>query len=382
MNKHLKTSGKSHGERASLRVLHLCQRDDPAAGGAARVAVELVKRLTAQGIEAECLFLYGGPGELSEDIRDRTTWLGLSSSKDVFLHGWRLFSFIGKTKPDIIHHHDGVTWSHLLTLLGYHGIRYGHAHNDGPQNGANARIRFANWVHRKTYDYLIAVSEATGEAWRTRGVNDKQIKLIPNGVDPSKFYPGTNEDKLDVRRKWNIPDKAKVILSVGRLSIGMKGTDDFLRVLFHLDESYYALIAGVGADEELLRTLAEDLGVSERVRFCGLINPVFPCYQAADMLVVTSHFEPFGLMVVEAMACGIPVAAFATVGGVMAVLHDAQALVSVKRDPEALANLIQTDLNQPEKRAASLRTVCNVVKEKYSWDSAAKKLAVLYKRDE
>ncbi|MFT6792624.1 MAG: glycosyltransferase involved in cell wall biosynthesis [Rubritalea sp.] len=360
-----------------MKVLHICQRDDPAMGGAARVAVELVKRLNAHGIDARCLFLYGGPGGLSTEIREQSSWLGLMSSKDVLLKGGRLLAFLKETQPDIIHHHDGVTWSHLMTRLGYHGIRYGHAHNDGPQKGAPARMRFANWVHRQTYQHLIAVSSVTAEAWTNRGFSENRVELLPNGVDTAKFYPGSKIEQSSARKKLDIPSEAKVLLSVGRLHLGMKGTDDFLRVISELDGDYYGVIAGVGPDEDLLRKLAASLGVADRVRFCGLVDPVLPCYHATDLLMVTSHFEPFGLMVVEAMACGLPIAAFATTGGVMAILQKSGALISPQRDPAHLASLIKTAFESDEDEQKSLANL-DLVKNDYSWDAAASALAASY----
>ncbi|MDB4142974.1 glycosyltransferase family 4 protein [Akkermansiaceae bacterium] len=360
-----------------MKVLHICQRDDPATGGAARVAVELVKRLPNHGIEAQCLFLYGGPGELSEEIRDRTSWLGLSSSKDVLFKGGRLLTFIKKVKPEIVHHHDGVTWSHIMTGILYRGIRFGHAHNDGPQTGASARIHFANWIHRHTYQHLMAVSSSTANAWVKRGFTRKKIELLANGVDVSKFHPASELEQERARKKLGVPNEAKVLLSVGRLHMGMKGTDDFVRVISELDDDYYGLIAGVGSDEGKLRQLAVELGVADRVGFCGLVNPVVPCYHAADMLLVTSHFEPFGLMVVEAMACGLPVAAFDTVGGVMEILKKSGALMSSQRDPSRMASLIKTALESDEDDP-TMQTNLERVKSDYSWDAAAKKLASLY----
>tara|TARA_B110000908_G_C10211083_1_gene430266 strand:+ start:181 stop:1245 length:1065 start_codon:yes stop_codon:yes gene_type:complete len=348
-------------------------------GGAARVAVELVKRLNAHGIDARCLFLYGGPGGLSTEIREQSSWLGLMSSKDVLLKGGRLLAFIKETQPDIIHHHDGVTWSHLMTRLGYHGVRYGHAHNDGPQTNAPARIRFANWVHRHTYQHLLAVSSSTAHAWENRGFAEARIEVLPNGVDSAKFYPAAVAEKSTARERWGIPSEAMVLLSVGRLHVGMKGTDDFLRVLAELSDDYYGLIAGAGPDEEMLRALAVDLGVAERVSFCGVVSPVLPCYHAADMLLVTSHFEPFGLMLVEAMACGLAIAAFATTGGVMEVLQKSAAVISLQRDPAHLADLIKAEFKSGDgdlKKRANL----DLVKKDYSWDAATSALADSYAR--
>ncbi|MCX6879279.1 MAG: glycosyltransferase family 4 protein [Verrucomicrobia bacterium] len=361
-----------------MRVIHICQRDDSATGGAARVAVELVRRLPRYGIDSKCLFVYGGQGDLSRDISDRALWLGLESAKDALTQGHRLLELLRNQDADAVHHHDGLSWTHVLTRLGFKGMRYGHAHLDGPQVGAPFRHQFAHWVHCKTYDRLIAVSETTRQAWIGAGFPEKNTTCIPNGVDTSKFYPPSDQDRIEARRELGLPENSRVLLSVGRLHVGMKGTDDFLRVFSHLTPDWWAVIAGTGSDESLLRSLANDLGVAGRVRFCGLVSPPLPCYHAADMLAVTSHYEPFGLMVVEAMACGLPIAAFSTTGGVMELLSRSSAIVCPQRVPGALAKLIQAiDFHSPEVLGTSL-AARELAKMEYSWDAASATLAAYY----
>ncbi|WP_208344638.1 hypothetical protein, partial [Aetokthonos hydrillicola] len=110
-----------------LRVLHICQRDDIATGGSVRVAAEYVKRLPNHEVDAHCLFLYGSPGYFQSELDKRAHYLNIKNSRDILKFG-RLSKFLQQFQPQIIHHHDGLLWSHLLTFFHPGKIKIAHAH--------------------------------------------------------------------------------------------------------------------------------------------------------------------------------------------------------------------------------------------------------------
>ena len=171
---------------------------------------------------------------------------------------------------------------------------------------------------------------------------------------------------------------AHVIAFVGRLHNAMKGPDDFLRILALLPIGFHGLIAGVGPDEPLLRALAVDLGISNRVVFAGSLAMPIKSYHAANMLVMTSHYEPFGLVVLEATACGIPVAGFSARGGVMELLHRLDAIIVKHRNCRELADAVIRLVN--ESKANSSVFKARSYREGYSWDRSALLLAQSYSR--
>ncbi|MDC1198089.1 glycosyltransferase family 4 protein [Algibacter sp.] len=339
-----------------MRVLHICQRDDPATGGAARVAVELVRRLPDCGVDAQCVFVYGGRGALSAGIEGQTHWLGVNSSRQAAIGILRLVQLIKRLKPDIIHHHDGLIWTHLVTYFQQRAVVIGHGHLDGPQPGASMKKRLSHVVHLKTYKHLVAVSEFTRRAWIATGYSESITTVLPNGVDTKKFYLTDSAQRTEAKLLLGIPAGVKVALSVGRLHVGMKGTDDFIRVVKLLGDGWHGVIAGVGPDELALKGLCQELGIDDRVHFVGLLDPVLVGYHASDSLIVTSHYEPFGLMAVEALACGLPIIGFATRGGVMDILKFAQATVIENRDVNLMAKAILegTNLQVSESRRKSV----------------------------
>jgi len=346
-----------------MRVLHICQRDDPATGGAARVAVELVRRLPDCGVDAQCVFVYGGRGALSAGIEGQTHWLGVKSSRQVAIGILRLVRLIKRLKPDVIHHHDGLTWTHFVTYTQQRAVVIGHAHLDGPQEGASMKRRLSHLVHAKTYKRLVAVSEFTRQAWISTGYPESRTVVLPNGVDGQCFYIADSAQRTKAKLLLGIPANVKVALSVGRLHMGMKGTDDFIRVVQALGSDWHGVIAGVGPDEVALKDLCQELGINERVHFVGLLDPVLVGYHASDLLIVTSHYEPFGLMAVEALACGLPVIGFATKGGVMDILKFAQASVIENRDVGLMAKTINERMDL---QISAVRRLAAI--ERYDWN--------------
>jgi D-inositol-3-phosphate glycosyltransferase len=143
---------------------------------------------------------------------------------------------------------------------------------------------------------------------------ERKIVIIPCGVNLKLFQPG---DRADSRRRLGIPPDRRVVLFVGRFA-ALKGVDALLEAAADLaqriSDLQLVLVGGDGPESAGLRSLTrltETLGLRDRVWFPGRIEqdrlPVY--YSASDLLVLPSHYESFGLVVLEALACGTPVAA-------------------------------------------------------------------------
>lgn len=360
-----------------MRAIHLVQRDDPATGGAGRVAVELVKRLPEFGVDAKCLFLYGEPGPFAAELPGQCIHLMLRSARDAWRGSALLRGTLLRERAEVVHHHDGLTWTHLVTPLVPRVRRYGHAHLDPPGPNAPWRHRLAGFLHRRTYGRLVCISEDTRRAWVASGFPTARTVVIPNGVDTDAFTPPTGAQSLAARERLGLPPDAAVIGYCGRLHNAMKGTDDFLRVVAVLPEQVWGVLAGSGPDEDALRALAVELGVAGRVHFAGALSPALPLYHASNAFVLTSHYEPFGLVALEAVACGLPVFAFAARGGLDALLRDVGATVIGPREPRQLAAAL---LNFLDRECVNGNPPAgNDALARYSWTAAARALAEDYR---
>jgi glycosyltransferase involved in cell wall biosynthesis len=361
-----------------LKVLHICQRDDPATGGAVRVAAEYVKRLPNYDVDAHCLFLYGSPGYFQSELGDRTHYLGIQNSRD-FLKFGRLVNFLRHFQPHIIHHHDGLLWSHLLTFSHPGVVKVAHAHLGASKEGLLSRGALAAWLQRQSTDLLICITEDTRKSHIEQGgYLPNRTQVLYNGVDRDRFYPPTDTERAIARCQFGLPADVPVIGFVGRLHCQMKGTDDFLRAIALLPAHFWALVVGAGPDADDLKNLAATLGISERVVFTGIVEKPTTAYHSMDVFCLTSHWEPFGLVVAEAMACQVPVVGFACAGGVNELLTPDTGCVLPYRDLEALAQAVIEAIEYPGHWHQRHTKAASVLEHSHNWEKNASRLAHLY----
>lgn len=170
-------------------------------------------------------------------------------------------------------------------------------------------------------DYLIAVNREVGEELRAWGVSSKRIGELPNAIDTDQFMPCEDKEaaRLCLFPSANGWRKKTWFLYVGRLSPA-KGVDVLLSAWAKLplqicDESLL-LIVGDGAEKASLMAQCKQLGVDSSVKFLGRREEVFDFYQAADVVVLPSRWEGLSNVMLEAMACGLPVICTAVGGAV------------------------------------------------------------------
>lgn len=173
--------------------------------------------------------------------------------------------------------------------------------------------------------HVIAVSQALREAMEGLGMPASHMTVIPNGVDGAKFFPGS---KSAARQALGLPDK-RIVLSVGGLT-SSKGFDLLLKSMKTLAEELHArdcylVIVGEGALRRELEQLASALHLQDHVRFVGAVphRDLHQWYHAADVFCLASRREGWPNVVLEALACGIPVVA-ADVGGVPEIVCSPQ----------------------------------------------------------
>jgi glycosyltransferase involved in cell wall biosynthesis len=132
--------------------------------------------------------------------------------------------------------------------------------------------------------------------------------IVKPGIDPLRFRFMASCDG-ELRRQNTTPEDAVVLLFVGRL-VAAKGLDRAISALQDLPEHFVLWIVGSGAQSHELEALATRLGVLDRVRFLGPRSDVERYYQAANVFLMTSRYEPLGQTILEAAASGLPVVAF------------------------------------------------------------------------
>ena len=213
------------------------------------------------------------------------------------------------------------------------------------------------------------------------GASPERLCVSAPGVDHRLFSPG---DQLEARQRLGLDDHP-VVLFVGRIQ-AHKGIDTAIRMLNHLPAPTRLIVVGGpsgpdGADElEHLRKLTARLGLVDRVEF---VSPrphdrLADFYRAADVLVMPSRSESFGLAAVEAQACGLPVVA-ARVGGLgYTVAESESGLLVDGHDPAPFAAAVGAVLDHPGFRA-QLSSGAVRFASRFSWDAASERLLGLYR---
>ena len=209
-----------------------------------------------------------------------------------------------------------------------------------------------------------------------------RVEIIPPGVDHTLFSPGPPRE---ARRRLGLPTDRAVLLFVGRIQ-PLKGVGIAVRVLAELSarDAELVIVGGPsGADGPAevarLHQLAESLGVADRICWVRPVphDRLADWYRAADVCLVPSRSELFGLVALEAAACGTPVVA-ANVGGLRTLVDHAETGFLVDgRDPAGYAAPVEALLDAPG-RAAAMGSRAAVRAGRYTWSIAAARLRRLY----
>jgi len=199
----------------------------------------------------------------------------------------------------------------------------------------------------------VVVSSTGGiEYLKSLGYPARQISLAPTAVNNSWWREQAARANRDaVRASWRIPTGASVALFCAKLQ-QWKGPMDLLEAFARANvTNSYLVFAGEGPERGRLEGRAADLGVSDRVRFLGFVNQsqLPSVYRAADVFVLPSLFEPFGLVVNEAMLCGLPVVVSDRVGAKFDLVRpNENGYVFPAGDSKALEEILRQVLPHPE----------------------------------
>ncbi|MFI6736421.1 glycosyltransferase [Nonomuraea sp. NPDC050451] len=279
--------------------------------------------------------------------------------------------------PDVVHAHfwmsgqaalqaaEGVPVVQTFHALGTVKRRW---QGDADTSPAH-RIDTERAIGRRADAVLATCGDEVAEL-RAMGVPERRIAVVPCGVDLSVFRP----DGPVAPRTGD-----KLILSIGRL-VPRKGVDTVIRALRRIPDADLVIAGGLEDDEEAVRLyeLARAYGLERRVHVIGSVprEHVPALMRSADVLVAVPWYEPFGMVSIEAMACGVPVVASA-VGGHLDTVAGCGVLVPPRR-PRALARALSDVLDHPGKRAELAAAGALRARERYGWPRVAELTEAVY----
>jgi D-inositol-3-phosphate glycosyltransferase len=267
----------------------------------------------------------------------------------------------------------GVPWVHTYHALGTVKRRYQGAKDTSPPGRVDAETRIG-----RTVDRVVATCRDEVDELATMGVPAYQADVVPCGVDVHHF---TAEGPVEPRRR-----RLKRLLYVGRL-VERKGVDTVVRALPRL-AGVELVVAGGDPDPSAdpvaggLRELAEELGVADRLDLRGPVprSDVPALIRSADVVVAVPWYEPFGIVPLEAAACGRPLVGSAVGGLLDSVADGLTGILVPPRDPASLADAVGRLLDDPQMRAHMGRAARHRVEQQFSWERVARATADCYAR--
>ena len=320
-----------------MKILHVVP-DLSINSGVSRFVYDLSKEQRVQGHNVHCIYFEQQEISYVLDLKDvgvatifvpKNKWLRYDFSLVI-----KIIPYLGKY--DVVH-------VHLFPLLYYVALakRISGCHTrliyteHATENNRQGKFwlqSIERFMYRQ-YDHVVAISEAV-ESYLHRFVdNHLNTIVISNGIKVSDYTHACAAD----RKQFSIPLTAKLLVQVARFA-PPKNQTAVMKALVRLPLDYHVLFVGSGKDLLLHQQLAKNLGIEDRCHFAGIRRDIASILKMADIVVLSTHFEGFGLAAVEGMAAGKPVVA-SDVPGLSEVVRGAGILFP-DNNVEALAGIV------------------------------------------
>lgn len=370
-----------------MRILMISDTYLPQINGVATSIYLSKKYLEMRGHEVYIVAPVKPEGEDKALVVPGIPFLLEKQHKVVFANHIKIIEFALANKIEIIHSHDPMALGmralkvqkdlKLPHVHTYHTLLTEYRHYVPPPFTPDRRTveEFSKWFCNKV-NTVIAPTEEIKRELISYGVQ-RPIEVVPTGIDTIEF---SKPPEKDIRREYSIPQDAVLLMYAGRLA-KEKNLGFLSKVVsryMHNEPNVWFLIVGDGPERKELENFFQDEGLSERVVFAGYVphKEIKDYYKAADLFVFASLTETQGLVVLEALASGIPVVAIAY-KGIANVLVNGEGAITTGIDEEEFYNAIITAL---EKKDELRKRGIEYVEKHWSMNTMADRLEVIYQR--
>jgi glycogen synthase len=369
-------------------------------GGLARHVRKLAEELVREGMAVHVL-TRGREGDLAEELRagvrvHRVPEPSTPRDLDAFLAWVQAMNhdmvaagraLAARHAFDVVHGHDWLVARAAAALARearrpylttIHATEFGRHQGWVDQHPQSYIHGVERWMARRAEGVVVCSHYMQGHVADVYAIDEAKIEVIPNGIDPLDLTPV--DDLARLRARFAAPTDRLVVL-VGRL-VYEKGFQIALDALPRVIERVPGvrfLVAGSGTHESELKAQAERLGLLRHGGFLGWIGDdvLRSLYRIADLCVVPSIYEPFGLVALEAMASGCP-CIVADTGGLREVVpNDDVGLRFRSRDPRSLAQMMEWVLANPALRFR-LVTEASAHVARFDWSDVARRTGEVY----
>ncbi|MDO8568505.1 MAG: glycosyltransferase [Dehalococcoidales bacterium] len=284
---------------------------------------------------------------------------------------------------DVVHLHNYRTYQNIVVRgpAVKHGIPYVlQAHGSLTtffQRKMLKKVFDLAWGNRILRDAsgLLAVTDAEAAQYRSMGATENKIKIIPHGIDLAEF--ASLPERGEFRRKYGLGE-SKIVLFVGRLD-NTKGLDLLARAFAGLarDEARLVIVGPDFGYLKPLQALIKELDLQKNIVITGPLygREKLAAYADADVHVLPSSYEIFGITTLEAMACGTPVIVTDRCGLADAVKD---AGLVIPHDEKALCRAMQQLLDNDKMRQACAEKGKLLVRDKFNWAKIAAQIEAVY----
>ena len=230
-----------------------------------------------------------------------------------------LLKILNSTKSDLFISRSFYTT--VITLLARKKVIYVlpavYKNQNSPLNVANSSLIykiiykvncFLEIIAIKQCHQIFVFSHSMRKQVEELGV-DRELILCHPGVDSAVYNRPETAYKQALRVKYELPNNKKILLGLGRM-VKIKGFQHTIESMQFLDDSFHLILVGDGSYKKELMALASKLNVENQVSFFAFTNVAHEFYKLADVFLMTSLYEPFGQVILEAVACGLKVVSF------------------------------------------------------------------------
>lgn len=279
---------------------------------------------------------------------------------------------------DVVQSHERVVGAHVYRAG--EGCHAAYLAATGGPRGRRLYHRVILGLERRVFattPHVVAIAECGRREIEERyGVASDRVSVVYNGVDLDRFHPTARARHRDaVRAEAGLDAGARVLTFVGS-GFERKGLDTAIRALAALDDPESRLVVVGKGDTARYRTLADTLGVADRIAWLGARADVERWYAAGDVLVLPARYEPFGNVHLEALASGLPVVTSTHAGGAEIIEEGVNGAVREPDDAGGIAEAIRRLSARP---VGEMRDGCRRSAEPYTYARQVTRLEAVWR---